>query len=110
MGAICQLLEPEVEILFGEWVWARHSVSYNKLPAYFVAFDIYNKREGRFVSARERDRILQSVGGGIPTVPHLMERAFSNRAELEQLLTLQSAYGDGPLEGIYLRMDVPEDF
>ena len=36
----------QVEVLFGEWLWARHSVSYTKLPAYFVAFDIYNKRQG----------------------------------------------------------------
>jgi len=104
---ICQLLEPEVEILFGEWVWQRHSVEYTKLPAYFVAFDIYNKRQGRFVSARERDRRLESIGGGIPSVPHLVEGIFNSRGELEQLLSLQSAYGDGPLEGIYLRMDEP---
>ena len=59
--AVCQLLEPEVEVLFGEWLWARHSVSYNKLPAYFVAFDIYNKRQGRFVSVRERNRRLEGL-------------------------------------------------
>lgn len=35
-----------MEVLFGEWLWARHSVAYTKLPAYFVAFDIYNKRQG----------------------------------------------------------------
>jgi len=29
--------------------------------------------------------------------------------ELEELLARQSAYGDGPLEGIYLRMDEPEE-
>ena len=34
-------------MLFGEWLWARHSVAYTKLPAYFVAFDIYNKRTGQ---------------------------------------------------------------
>eukprot|EP00928_Gymnodinium_smaydae_P085518 TRINITY_DN68_c2_g1_i1.p1 TRINITY_DN68_c2_g1~~TRINITY_DN68_c2_g1_i1.p1 ORF type:complete len:773 (+),score=140.74 TRINITY_DN68_c2_g1_i1:74-2392(+) len=103
--AICQLLEPEVEILFGEWVWARHSVSYTRLPAYFVAFDIYNKRTGRFCSARERDRRLE--GFNIPIVPRICERAFNGRGDLEQLLELQSAYSDGPLEGVYLRIDEP---
>merc|ERR1719263_884517 len=56
--AICQILVPEVEVLFGEWAYERHTVSYSKLPGYFIAFDIYNKAEGRFVSARERDRRL----------------------------------------------------
>lgn len=106
---ISQLLEPEVEILFGEWTWQRHSVRYTRLPAYFIAFDIYNKREGRFVSARERDRRLEAIGGGIPVVPRLAERAFGSRAELEALLAKQSAFGEELLEGIYLRMDERED-
>jgi predicted kinase len=106
---ISQLLEPEVEILFGEWTWQRHSVQYTCLPAYFIAFDIYNKRAGRFVSARERDRRLAAIGGGIPVVPRLTERKFNSRAELEALLSLQSAYGEVVLEGIYLRMDEPEE-
>jgi len=106
---ISQLLEPEVEILFGEWTWQRHSVQYTRLPSYFIAFDIYNKREGRFVSARERDRRLTAIGGGIPAAPRLAERVFDCRAGLEALLSLQSAYGEDVLEGIYLRMDEPEE-
>jgi atypical dual specificity phosphatase len=101
--AICQLLEPEVEILFGEWVWARHSVHYNKLPAYFVAFDIYNKKEGRFVSARVRDQRLDGLG--IPVVPRLNERTFSSKEDIIEFLNMTSAYGEGPLEGVYLRID-----
>ncbi|CAJ1395687.1 unnamed protein product [Effrenium voratum] len=103
--AVCQLLEPEVEVLFGEWLWARHSVAYTKLPAYFVAFDIYNKRTGRFVSARERNRRLEGLD--IPVVPHLAERTFANRAALEAFLERTSAFGDAPLEGVYLRIDEP---
>merc|ERR1712241_1642543 len=74
--AVCRLLEPEVEVLFGEWLWARHSVAYSKLPGYFVAFDIYNKRMGRFCSARERDRRLEGLD--IPTAPRVAERSFQS--------------------------------
>jgi len=101
--AVCQLLVPEVEVLFGEWVWACHSVEYSRLPGYFIAFDIYNKAEGRFVSAAERDRRLD--GFGIPVVPRLAERTFHGREDLEQFLTTTSAFGEGFLEGIYLRID-----
>ena len=40
------VLEERLEdrfILFGEWVYARHSVHYRQLPHYFFEFDIYDK-------------------------------------------------------------------
>ena len=42
------VLEDRLEdrfILFGEWVYARHSVHYRQLPHYFFEFDIYDKDE-----------------------------------------------------------------
>ena len=45
---------------------ARHTLQYNRLPGYFVAFDIYDKRAGTFASAAERDRRL--AGLDIPAV------------------------------------------
>ena len=39
---LCRVLEPRRHILFGEWLRARHSVFYNRLPDYFLAFDIYD--------------------------------------------------------------------
>lgn len=102
-GAICMLLEPEVEVLFGEWCFARHSIGYTDLPAYFVAFDIYNKREGRFCSTRERDRRLNEVG--IPVVPHLAEQAFDDPKGILEILKRPSTYYSGPMEGVYLRID-----
>ncbi len=29
-------------ILYGEWIYARHSIKYSKLPDYFIAYDIYD--------------------------------------------------------------------
>jgi atypical dual specificity phosphatase len=104
-GSICMLLEPEVEVLFGEWCFARHSIGYTDLPSYFVAFDIYNKREGRFCSTRERNRRLSEVG--IPVVPHLAEQAFASADDLLTLLQQPSMYYDGAMEGLYLRIDEP---
>ncbi|EOD26859.1 hypothetical protein EMIHUDRAFT_430115 [Emiliania huxleyi CCMP1516] len=101
--ALCSLLEPEVEVLFGEWCVAQHSVKYSKLPGYFLAFDIYNKRTGTFVSASERNRRL--AGLEIPVVRTLARRTFASKDELLELLEMQSAYGDGYVEGTYLRID-----
>lgn len=105
--AVCQLLEPDVEVLFGEWVWARHRIAYTRLPTYFVAYDIYNKRHRRFVSVRERNRRLDGLG--IPLAPFLAEQAFQSRSEIERLVEGHSAYGDCPFEGVCLRIDeMPE--
>ncbi|KAJ3088968.1 hypothetical protein HK100_007899 [Physocladia obscura] len=49
-------------ILFGEWMVARHSVPYDMLPDYFVAFDIYDLREGRFYSRARFDEALDDSG------------------------------------------------
>jgi hypothetical protein len=43
-------------VLFGEWMYARHSVAYNKLPAYFVAFDI--AENGELLSVERRNELL----------------------------------------------------
>ena len=36
-------------ILYGEWLYAKHSVHYRKLPHYFFEFDIYDKDAGQFL-------------------------------------------------------------
>ena len=41
------VLEERLEdryILFGEWMYARHSVHYRQLPHYFFEFDVYDKQ------------------------------------------------------------------
>src|SRR5205809_2532227 len=54
-------------ILFGEWVYARHSVLYRRLTHYFFEFDIYDKHQRAFLDLEQRLRLLD--GTGIPTVP-----------------------------------------
>lgn len=41
-------------ILFGEWCYAQHSVFYDRLPDWFLGFDIYDKRSSRFLSSERR--------------------------------------------------------
>jgi len=101
--ALCQLLEPEAEVLFGEWLAVRHTVGYTRLPGLFVAFDIYDKRTRSFASAEERNRRLRGLG--IPIVRPLARRRFGSQEELLALLEEQSAYADGFVEGAYLRID-----
>lgn len=88
-------------ILFGEWCYAQHSVPYDRLPDWFLAFDVYDKKVARFFSSDRRDKLFEAIG--ISQVPKIGRGYFT----LEQLKGLlgQSRLSDKPKEGLYLRLD-----
>eukprot|EP01087_Luapelamoeba_hula_P017160 TRINITY_DN5387_c2_g1_i1.p1 TRINITY_DN5387_c2_g1~~TRINITY_DN5387_c2_g1_i1.p1 ORF type:complete len:312 (+),score=91.76 TRINITY_DN5387_c2_g1_i1:44-937(+) len=98
---IYQVVTPD-RILFGEWLYARHSIHYTSLPDYFLAFDIYDKKLGKFVSRRTRDRLLE--GTGIAAVP-LLHNGVLTREGYDELLQSKSSFHDGFIEGVYVRVD-----
>lgn len=106
-STLCEVLERNNDILFGEWCFARHTVKYTRLPGYFLAFDIYDKRQGRFLSRKSfHTRLQRATGPKIPAVPTVCTaRTFGSLAEVEALLERQSAFADEFLEGVYLRID-----
>lgn len=45
-------------IMYGEWMYAKHTVFYDRLPHYFMEFDIFDKETGRFFSTEKRRELL----------------------------------------------------
>lgn len=88
-------------ILFGEWCYAQHSVFYDRLPDWFLGFDVYDKQARRFLSSERRDTLLR--GMAIAQVPVLARGNFMY-SEIKTFLST-SKLGDQPAEGIYLRYD-----
>ena len=99
-------------ILFGEWLYARHSVHYRKLPHFFFEFDLCDKQTGDFLDLERRMAILK--GTGIHTVP-IIHRGPVTPHELPLLLRA-SAFDslfenpvtgrmDGLMKGLYLRAE-----
>ncbi|QEL13412.1 RNA ligase family protein [Limnoglobus roseus] len=99
-------------ILFGEWLYAKHSVHYRGLPHYFFEFDIYDKQAGAFLDLETR--LLMLDGTGIQTVP-VVHQGAASEAELRALIgpsRFDSVF-DNPLtgrpdkvmEGLYLRTE-----
>jgi len=90
-------------ILFGEWCAARHSVPYDHLPDWFVAFDVFDRDAGRFWCVRRRNALAGQLG--LPVVPCLL----SGRADLGGLTALATAtvsgFGSSLLEGVIVRRD-----
>lgn len=98
-------------ILYGEWVYALHSTSYDRLPGYFVAFDLRCVLTDAFVSRSELDLILQ--GTGIPQTPLLFkgpaaegrQKANAMLADILRLVERKSTFAvDTPAEGVYVRV------
>eukprot|EP00803_Ostreobium_quekettii_P007429 evm.model.scf_4811.1 EVM.evm.TU.scf_4811.1 scf_4811:242-3088(-) len=93
-------------ILFGEWLFAQHTVVYDKLPDWFLAFDIYDIGSESFLSRDAFDLALS--GTGIFSVRRLRSCRFSDAAEVVELMkSATSAYalGDVPVEGVYIRRE-----
>ena len=88
-------------ILFGEWCFAMHSVPYDRLPDWFLGFDVYDRAEGRFWSTERRDALLSELD--LSVVPRLARGRFTP-AELGALLG-PSRVGSEPMEGLIVRTE-----
>ncbi|CAM9714745.1 unnamed protein product [Ectocarpus fasciculatus] len=96
-----RILDSDRYILYGEWVYAKHSIHYQQLPDWFVAFDMYDKLERKFWS---RPRLQEHLEGtSIRLIPLVARRSFSTVEELRALARVPSQFYDGPVEGVYLR-------
>ena len=47
-------------IMYGEWMYAKHTIFYDALPHYFLEFDIFDKQESYFLSTRTRIDVLKN--------------------------------------------------
>jgi hypothetical protein len=99
-------------ILYGEWLYAKHSVHYRQLPHYFFEFDIYDKDAQQFLDLDTRLRML--AGNGFQTVP-VLHRGPATAEKLKALMG-QSAFDsafenpithktDNLMEGLYCRTE-----
>lgn len=48
-------------IMYGEWLYAKHTVFYTDLPHYFMEFDILDKASGAFLSTERRRALLRQL-------------------------------------------------
>ena len=66
-------------IMFGEWMYAKHSMFYDALPHLFLEFDIYDKQEGVFLSTPRRHALLDPLP--VVSVPVLSSGPMPARVE-----------------------------
>jgi hypothetical protein len=79
-------LEPLVaggRVLYGEWLFAKHTVFYDRLPHYFLEFDILEPGSG-FLSTDRRRALLD--GSPVRSVPVLWQGVVDEPARLPALV------------------------
>ena len=71
-------------LMYGEWCYAKHTVFYDKLPHYFLEFDVLDLKKGEFLSTARRRQLIGNTP--IVQVPVLYEGVAPRY--LKDLLTM----------------------
>lgn len=83
-------------ILYGEWLYAKHTVFYDALPHYFLEFDVLDVEKGEFLSTPRRQELL--AGLSIVSVPVLFAGQLEEKQSLTALLGESNFIRPGHLE------------
>jgi hypothetical protein len=82
-SALFDILEDRY-IMYGEWLYAKHTVFYDMLPHYFLEFDILDTKTNQFLSTERRHEMLQ--GSPVISVPVLSEGPLQSIDELRPMI------------------------
>lgn len=107
-AALTPLLQPVLRdrfVLYGEWLYAKHTVYYDALPHYFCEFDVLDLSTKRFLSTPKRAEML--AGLPISSVPVLRSGPIATLAELLGLIGPSRCRTDPsePMEGLYIKVE-----
>jgi hypothetical protein len=70
--------------LFGEWLYAKHTVFYDRLSHYFLEFDVLERSTGAFLSTARRRALLHGLS--LVSVPVLHEGRLGRPESLPDLV------------------------
>jgi hypothetical protein len=99
---------PEGLSVFGEWLYARHSIEYRALPGYFIVFGVRDDAAGAWRSWDQTTQFASDLG--LPAAPVLWTGRVRTDGELrghvERLARQPSEFG-GDREGVVVRVAGP---
>ncbi len=118
-------------VMYGEWLYAKHTILYTDLPHYFMEFDIFDKTTGTFLSTERRRAFLRKLPfvssvkvlheGSVSTmhmVKNLIGPSFFIKQDQKQVLeqicaeramdyarVLSETDTSGIMEGLYIKVE-----
>jgi hypothetical protein len=82
-------------VMFGEWMYAKHTIYYDQLPAYFMEFDILDIEENKWLDTQRRKEMIGSQD--ITSVKVLFEGILTENI-LNELITQSHFISDRQYE------------
>lgn len=86
-ATVQHVLWPRLEdrfVLYGEWLYAKHTLFYDALPHFFCEFDVFDRQAGEFLSTARRAELL--AGTPVCSVPVLHTGPLPELAALVALV------------------------
>ena len=71
-------------IMYGEWMYAKHTIFYDALPSYFLEFDILDRESGAFLDTPTRQAMMADLP--VVSVPVLGEGVYQRKEDMLKLL------------------------
>lgn len=88
--------------VYGEWLYAEHSIRYSRLPELFIPFDLYEPETHRFWDPHRARKLLTACGFVMP--PLLYEGQVPDYDFLARLAGQVSNLTEEPAEGVYVKV------
>ncbi len=89
--------------VYGEWLVALHSCSYNNLPSYFIAYDLYDWENSQFMNTGLARDLLTQTGFELP--PLLHKGKVNSWSIFDKLCKELSVFSTTDIrEGIYVKV------
>jgi len=70
-------------VVYGEWLYAKHTVYYDKLPHFFLEFDVLDLETNQFLGTHARRRLLNGLPlASVPVLHHGKARSIQEITSL----------------------------
>lgn len=86
-------------IMYGEWMYAKHTVFYDALPSYFMEFDIFDRENGVFLDTPSRKKLTEQMGI-VSSVPVLSSGKFASKEEILSFIGTSNFISENHIENL----------
>lgn len=90
-------------IMYGEWLYARHTIPYDNLPHYFLEYDVFDTLLSSFLSTPSRKQLLKDTS--VTSVKVLGSGEYKTPRSIIELLGSSYYRKHGMMEGLYLKVE-----